>query len=39
MKEKVSLSIKFYTFADGGEVMSKTQTIGKDSKDGFVYTR
>lgn len=39
MKAKVSLSIKFYTFADGGELMSKSQTIGKDSEDGLAYTR
>lgn len=39
MKVKVSLSIKFYTFAGDEEVMSKTQTIGKNSKDDLAYTR
>lgn len=39
MKAKMSLSIKFYPFADGEEVVSKAQTIGKNSRDYLAYTR
>lgn len=39
MKAKVSLSIKFYTFAGGEEVVSKTQIIGKNPKDDLAYTQ
>lgn len=39
MKAKVSLSIKFYTFAGGEDVMSETQIIGKNSRDDLAYTQ
>lgn len=39
MKAKASLSIKFYTFAGGEEVVSKTQIIGKNPKDDLAYTQ